>query len=159
MRSSPILGLAFALVLVGAVGLPGMATFSARGILTQLALPAPFDSLVLLGAFAPIVYLGRILVIGLDRKSDAARAAEGALPRLRGLGRGAWTATSVAAVIRAVPGALRENRFVLAAGSAVIVGVIGLAVATGGLGSAGSDGPFAGEPAAFEGTGPLDGGS
>lgn len=158
-RSSPILGLAFVLVLVGAVGLPGMATFSARGVLTQLALPAPFDIVVLLAAFAPIAYLGRILIIGLDRRSDATRAAEGTLPRLRGLSPDGWTGTSFAAVIRAVPAAVRENRFVLAAGSAVIVAVIGLAVATGGLGTAGSDQPFGGEPAAFNAAEPVDSGS
>jgi NADH-quinone oxidoreductase subunit N len=147
-RSSPILGLALALVLLGAVGLPGMATFAARGVLTELALPAPFNAAVLLGAFAPIVYLGRILVVGLDRMSDASRAAQGARPRLRSLRPDGWTGTSLATGIRAVPVAIRGNRFVLAAGSAIVVAIIGLAVATGGLGATGSDQPVGGEPGA-----------
>jgi hypothetical protein len=37
---------------------------------------------------------------------------------------------------------------VLAAGSAIVVAIIGLAVATGGLGATGSDQPFGGEPGA-----------
>lgn len=147
-RSSPILGLAFTLVLLGAVGLPGMATFAARGVLTELALPAPLDVVVLLAAFAPVAYLGRILVVGLDRMSEATRGAEGTRPRLRGLRPEGWTGTSVAAAIGTVPSAVRANRFVLAAGSAVIAAVIGLAVATGGLGATGSDQPLGGEPGA-----------
>jgi hypothetical protein len=145
-RSSPILALAFGLVLLGAVGLPGMATFTARGVLTELALPAPADVVVLLAAFAPVVYLGRILIVGLDRMADAGRAAEGTRPRLRGGRPDGWSGISVATVIRSVPGAVRENRLVLAAGSAVIVAVIGLAVATGGIGAAGSVQPLGGEP-------------
>jgi hypothetical protein len=132
-RSSPLLGLALVLVILGAVGLPGMATFSARGALTDLALPAPFATLVLLAAFAPVVYLGRVLIIGLDRMSDATRAAASAGPRLRDLRPSGWSGPSIPALVRAAPRALRENRFALAAGSAILVAVIGLAVAMGGL--------------------------
>lgn len=142
-RSSPTLGIAYGLVLFGAVGVPGMATFTARGVLTELALPAPFDLLVLLAAFAPIVYLGRILVIGLDRMSPAARAAEPSRPRLRAFRPAGWTGGSIAGVIRGVPGALRENRFLLAAGCALALAVIGLAMAAGGIGAPGSDQPIA----------------
>jgi NADH-quinone oxidoreductase subunit N len=136
-RSSPILGIAFLVVLVGAVGLPGMATFAARGVLLDLALPAPFDLVVLVAAFAPLIYLGRILAAGLDRSADAVRAAEHR-PTLRGLRPEGWTGTSVVVAARAVPGAVQANRFTLAAVLALAVAVIGLAVATGGLGSAGS---------------------
>jgi NADH-quinone oxidoreductase subunit N len=157
-RSSPILGLALVLVIVGAVGLPGMATFTARGVLTDLALPAPFDVIVLLGAFAPVVYLGRILVIGVDRMSDAARAGQRMRPRLRDLRPDGWTSASTLTLVRAAPGALRENRFALAAGSAVLVALIGLAVATGGLTAATPDEPAAaaahpGGPASRAGAG------
>lgn len=158
-RSSPILGGAFVLVMIGAVGLPGMATFTARGVLTELALPAPFDVIVLVGAFAPVVYLGRILIVGLDRMSEAPMAALGARPDLRGIRPGGWTGVSVAGLARVALRAARANRFVLAGGSALAVAAIGLAVATGGLGTAGSEQPLGGEPAAFQPALPVDGGS
>lgn len=151
-RSSPILGIAFGLVLLGAVGLPGMATFTARGVLTELALPAPLDIVVLVAAFAPIVYLGRILIIGLDRMSEPVRTAESAQVRLRGFRRAGWSDGSLRALSRAIPGAVRLNRLVLAAGAALLAALLGLAVATNGLGAvtaqplggeAGRDGPEA----------------
>jgi NADH-quinone oxidoreductase subunit N len=134
-RSAPILGIAFGLVLLGAVGLPGMATFAARGVLTELALPAPLDVAVLVAAFAPIAYLGRILVIGLDRMSEPVRNAEGARIRLHGLRRAGWSAAPLPSVLRAIPAAVRLNGLVLAAVAAFLAAVIGLAVATSGLGA------------------------
>ncbi len=158
-RSSPILGLGFILVILGAVGLPGMATFTARGVLTELAIVAPFDAIVLFAAFAPLAYLGRILIVGLDRMSDPVLAAEGGRPTLRGHRPAGWTATSIAAVVRAIPGAVRRNRFVLAAGAALVTAVIGLSVATAGLGGAGSDQQPGGGTGAAPSFEALDGGS
>jgi NADH-quinone oxidoreductase subunit N len=134
-RSSPILGLAFGAVLVGAVGLPGMASFDARSVLIELAVPAPFGAIVLLAALTPLVYLGRVLAAGLDRSGDAVRAAGDLRPTLRGLRPEGWTGVSAVAIARAVPSLVRANRFALAAASALAVTVIGLAVATGGLGA------------------------
>ncbi|HET9436209.1 MAG TPA: hypothetical protein VFO50_05070, partial [Candidatus Limnocylindrales bacterium] len=145
-RSSPILGVAFGVVLLGAVGLPGMAAFEARGALTELALPAPFDVFVLLAAFAPVVYLGRILVAGLDRMSEPVRSARSTRPSLRGLRPGGWTSVPVAATARAVPAAVRENRFAIAAVTAVLAAAVGLAVATVGLGPGGPVQPLGDEP-------------
>jgi hypothetical protein len=123
-----------------------MAAFEARGALTELALPAPFDVFVLLAAFAPVVYLGRILVAGLDRMSEPVRSARSTRPSLRGLRPGGWTSVPVAATARAVPAAVRENRFAIAAATAVLTAVVGLAVATAGLGAGGSDQPLGDEP-------------
>lgn len=147
-RGSPTLGVALAVVIVGAVGLPGMATFTARGLLTELALASPFDVIVLLAAFAPLAYLGQILLVGLDRPSDAVRAVGAARTQRRGLRPGGWTRTSIAAAIRAAPIAIHANRFLLAAGSAFLVAIIGLGVATGGLDMAAPDQPSGAEPSA-----------
>ena len=155
-RSSPILAVAFALVVVGAVGLPGMATFAARGVLTDLALASPLDVLILLAAFAPLVYLGRILIVGLDRMSEAVRSADGTRPRLRAVRPEGWTGLSPMETARAVPDAVRTNRFVLAAGSALLVSVIGLGVAIAGLGATASDRPFGGEPGASQPSDPVE---
>lgn len=134
-RSSPILGLAFAAVLGGAVGVPGMAAFAARATLVELALPAPLDVAVLLAAFAPLAYLGRILVAGLGSTSEEVRAAGDLRPTLRGLRPGGWTGASAVIAARSIPDLVWSNRFVLAASSALAVAAIGLAVAIGGLGA------------------------
>ena len=157
-RSSPLLALVFVVVMLGVVGLPGMATFSARGVLTEAAVASPFDLFVLAAAFAPVLYLGRILVAGLDPMSDAVRGADGVRPRLRGIRPAGWTAGSVAVMARAVPAAIRTNRFVIAAGSALLVAVIGLGVATAGLGQAAADQPLGGEPGVTEPSAPVEGG-
>jgi NADH-quinone oxidoreductase subunit N len=155
-RSSPLLGLAFAVVLAGAVGLPGMATFTARGLLTGRVLAAPFDAFVLVAAFAPVVYLGRILVVGLDRMSEAVRSAEGTRPRWRGTRPGGWAPISVTGAVRQVPAVLRMNRFSIAAAAVLVVAVIGLGVATRGLGPTVSDQPFGGEPGLGRVVDPLE---
>jgi NADH-quinone oxidoreductase subunit N len=157
-RSSPLLAVALGLVVLGAVGLPGMATFAARSLLTDAAVAAPFNLFVLLAAFAPVVYLGRVVVVGLDPMSDAVRGAEGTRPRLRGIRPAGWTTSSVVVVARAMPAAIRTNRFVLAAGSAVLVAVIGLAVATAGAGSSALDQPVGGEPGTTEPSVPVESG-
>lgn len=154
-RSSPILAMAFAAVLIGAVGLPGMATFAARGALIDLTFASPLAALVLLAAFAPLAYLGRILVLGLDRMSPTVLAAETTLPRLRGIRPAGWTGLSVGGSARAVPDAIRANRFAIAAGSALLVAAIGLGVAAAGTGTRWSDtssggGPTTARPVAWQ---------
>lgn len=156
-RSAPLLGLAFGLALVGAVGLPGMATFAARATLTGEALASPFDAFVLLAAFAPLAYLGRVLVVGLGAPSEAVRAAERTMPRLRGIRPTGWTASTAAAAARTVPDAIRTNRFAIAAAAALLVAVVGLGVATVGLGSNGADQPT-GEPGVGEPNLPVESG-
>lgn len=154
-RSSPILGIGFTIALIGAVGLPGMATFAARGVLTDLALGSPLAALVLVAAFSPVIYLGRILVLGLDRMSEVVLSAEEARPRLRGIRPGGWTGVALLRAARAAPDAIRANRFVIAAGSALLVAAIGLGIAAAGTGPAGSGassatGLTAAQPAAWQ---------
>ena len=156
-RSSPLLGAGLVIVIVGSVGLPGMATFGARNVLTGTALASPFDLFVLIAAFAPLIYLGRILVVGVDRMSDAVRGAEPTQPRLRGIRPEGWTGGSFQGYVRVVPVAVRANRFALAAASAVLVAVIGLGVATVGIGAAPADQPMS-EPGGNLPSEPLESG-
>ena len=64
---SPILTVAFGLVVVASVGFPGLASFDARTAIVEGALPSPFSIVALLATLAPIGYYGRLLVIGLSR--------------------------------------------------------------------------------------------
>jgi formate hydrogenlyase subunit 3/multisubunit Na+/H+ antiporter MnhD subunit len=145
-RRSPILGATLAIVLLAAVGLPGMANFDARGTLIRLAMPDPIGVLVLVAALAPLVYLGRLLLTGIDAMTETIRLAVQAVPRLRPERDGGWALD--ASPIRAAPAAIRANRLPLAAAAALLVAVVGLAVATGGLGSTQAGGlPFGGQPA------------
>lgn len=156
-RASPLLGVTYALVLVGAIGLPGMAAFDARGSLVGRALDTPFDLIVLVAAFAPVIYLGRVLLAGLDRMAEPVREVVAARPAggpLRGAGGftgfrpGGWSRVSVLGAGRAVPHTVRANRLALAAAAALLLGAIGLAVATAGLDAVAADPPLGGEPPA-----------
>ncbi len=64
---SPLLTVAFGLVVIASVGYPGLASFEARTAIIEGALPGPFATVVLIAALAPIAYYGRLLVIGLRR--------------------------------------------------------------------------------------------
>jgi hypothetical protein len=64
---APILGAAFGVMVLGSVGLPGLAGFDARLRLVDLALDGPVMALVLLATFTPLVTYGRLLLIGLAR--------------------------------------------------------------------------------------------
>ena len=132
-RRAPLLGIAFAIVIIGAIGLPTFAGFEARATLLRLALPGPVSTLVLIAAFAPVIFLGRLLIDGLGSLSTPVRDAAGVAPEA-GRGRaGAWAGNRTP--IRVVPSVIRANRLPLAAASAVLAALVGLAVAVGGLGS------------------------
>jgi NADH:ubiquinone oxidoreductase subunit 2 (subunit N) len=64
---SPILTVAFGLIMIASVGLPGLASFDARASLVDLALDEPFATIVRLATLAPLFYYGRLLAIGLSR--------------------------------------------------------------------------------------------
>ncbi len=75
---SPVLAVAFVIIAVASIGVPGLAAFDARSDLIQLSLGGPIQGLVLLLAFAPLLYYGRILVIGL-RRPDPATTTDGGM--------------------------------------------------------------------------------
>lgn len=132
-RRSPALGIALVLVLAGAVGLPGMAAFDARATLIRLAVPGPLGVLILVTAFAPLVFLGRLLVVGVDAMAAPVAATTQASPRLRHEPPDGWASDS--SPIRVGAAVIRANRHPLAAAAAIVLALIGLSVAVGGLGS------------------------
>jgi hypothetical protein len=64
---SPLLTVAFGLVVIASVGFPGLAAFDARTAIVQGALTGPFTTVVLVATLAPVAYYGRLLVIGFLR--------------------------------------------------------------------------------------------
>ena len=64
---SPLLTVAFALVVIASVGFPGLVAFDARRSIVDLALDPPLSSLVLLATLAPLAYYARLAAIGLAR--------------------------------------------------------------------------------------------
>ncbi len=87
---------------------------------------------MLIAAFAPVLYLGRLLVDGFGPMTAPVRDVPGVAPRFGADRAGAWAGDQ--RVWRVVPALLRLNRLPLAAATAILVSVVGLSVAIGGLG-------------------------
>ena len=138
-RRAPLLGATLVIVLLGAVGVPGMAAFDARANLIRLAVPGPIGVLVLVSAFAPLLYLGRLALAGVDAMATPVQDATHAIPRVRGERADGWALDP--SPIRQVPALVRANRHPLAAGAALLVALVGLSLAVGGLGSTSVGGP------------------
>jgi len=68
-RRSPILGLAFAGIVLATLGWPGSVAWSARQDIVRFAISDPFGTLVFLGALTSLVYYGRLLAVGLSAPS------------------------------------------------------------------------------------------
>ncbi len=68
---SPLLAVAFALVVLSAIGLPGLAAFEARATSIDLALDGPLATVVLLGTLTPLAYYGRLVAIGVARPTGS----------------------------------------------------------------------------------------
>lgn len=153
-RRAPLLGIAFGLVVVGAIGMPTFAGFEARGTLIRLAVPGPAGTLVLLTAFAPLIFLGRLVVDGLGAGAGPVREATGISPDFD-LGRSvAWAGDR--APRRVVPAMIRTNRLPLAAATAILATLVGLSVSIGGLGSTTlTDVPLAGDGGAPGSSAPV----
>ena len=82
---SPILAVAFVLIVVAGVGLPGLVAFEARASLVSQALDGPLATLVLVGTFAPLTYYGRLLALGLGRPTRLPEPATDWRPRIQRL--------------------------------------------------------------------------
>lgn len=124
---SPILAVAFILVVVASVGVPGLAVFDARTSLVDLAFDGPLASLVLLATLAPLAYYGRLLFIGLSRPDRVLEPVDAWRPRvvaadLTGLRR--WLATT-----------WDLNRAFSTATIAALLGVLALATSAGAFGA------------------------
>jgi formate hydrogenlyase subunit 3/multisubunit Na+/H+ antiporter MnhD subunit len=123
---SPLLGVAFAVVVVASIGLPGLAAFDARGTIIDLTLDGPLAIVATLGVFAPIVVYGRLLLIGVARPDPGARPMDWrprvgpvALTDLRRWASMTWS----------------DNRAFLTAATATVLAVMALAVSAGSFGA------------------------
>ena len=133
-RHSPALGVAFAGILVAAIGLPNMALFQARTDLVTSAMPGIGPVIALLIAAMPAIYLGRIAIAGLAPVSAAVAEGTSGRPRWTGGRAAGWSEGPLTQAIRAVPGELRANRAPLMALGVVALAVMALLTATGGAG-------------------------
>lgn len=162
-RRSPLLTIAFIIVLVAAVGLPGLAAFDARADLIGLVADGPIAALLLLAALAPVGYLGRILAVGFGPPSSFVAAAGGSglvWPSAEGRPSGAEAPAAdrrridPLLVARTLPAAWRANRVPVAATLALALAGLAMATSAGGFGAISA----AAEPAPGSGaSGPIVG--
>ena len=141
---SPILAVAFVLVVVAAVGFPGLVSFDARKSIVELALDAPLATIVLIGTLAPLAYYGRLLVIGLGRPDRVVEPRSAWRPHL--------SRPDVTAVRPWLGRTWDTNRAFTTATVAILLGVLALATSAGAFG-----GPeaAAGLPPALTGPGEV----
>lgn len=153
---SPVLGLAFGVIVVASIGLPGLAAYDARSRLVDLALDGPVEGIVFVAMFAPLLYYGRLAAIGLMRPDPGLvrdRAMAG-LPR-----RTPVDLTDIAGSIRAF---WAGNRAASALAVTLLMATMSLAVTAGGFeirAAAAGFGPSPEGPSETVGPGPVDGGS
>jgi len=135
---SPLLTVAFGLVVVAAVGLPGLLAFEARASLVSLALDGPAATLLFIATLAPVTYYARLLAVGLSRPSRPEPAIDWR-PRVE-----RFDLTAPAAWARST---WDLNRAFSAAIIAALLGVLALATSVGAFG--GADAAAAAVPARF----------
>jgi len=122
-RRSPVLAVAFALVVIASVGLPGLVSFEARRSIVELALDGPVATLVLLGTLAPLAYYGRLLWIGLARPDRILEPIDAWRPRI--------SPPDVTAMRRWLRTTWNANRAFSTASVALLLGVLAVATSAG----------------------------
>lgn len=133
-RRSPALGVAFVLILLGAIGVPGMALFEARSTLLRGATGDFGGLLTLVVSAMPAIYLGRIAASGIAPISAPVGAAPSGRPRWSGGRAAGWSGGPLAQGVRAVPAELRANRAPLMAIGVLALAVMALGTVIGGAG-------------------------
>jgi formate hydrogenlyase subunit 3/multisubunit Na+/H+ antiporter MnhD subunit len=133
-RHAPILGIAFAAILVAAIGIPGTALFDARSGLLGESMPGLGTILALLVTAMPAVYLGRIGLAGVAPITAAVRGGASGRPRWTGGRAAGWSAGTGAQLLRAIPGEARANRAPLLALGVLLLAAMALATSIGGAG-------------------------
>jgi NADH-quinone oxidoreductase subunit N len=122
---SPLLAIVLLLVILGSIGLPGLAAASARGQLVDRVLDGPLEILVLLGTLSPLLYYGRLIAVGIERP--------GMHPRV------AWRPVVSGVDLTNVRSSLAriwsDNRLVSATGGAALLAVLALVVSAGAFGA------------------------
>jgi NADH:ubiquinone oxidoreductase subunit 2 (subunit N) len=135
-RRSPLLAIALVGIVVATIGAPGLLAWSVRASLVQGAAGGPLQAILLLAGLASLVYYARIGLVGLGRPSLLVAAAPTDRP---------VAAARTGTAIEAVQAGWRTNRAPIAAGFVLVLVLVSLVVATGGLG-----GPDAARAAAPE---------
>ncbi|MEA2654155.1 MAG: NADH-quinone oxidoreductase subunit [Chloroflexota bacterium] len=125
-RRSPVLVVALGLVIVASVGLPGLAAFDARASVVNLAIGAPLSILVQLATLAPLLYYGRLLVIGLASPERMIGPADAWRPHI--------DPPDVTAVRRWILVSWNANHAFTTAWVAALLGLLALATAGGAFG-------------------------
>lgn len=82
MVRAPLLAVAFGLIVVAAIGLPGFAAFEARGALVAGAVQGPLGVVARLAVLAPVAYYGRLVSIGLTTPVRPRHEVEAWRPRI-----------------------------------------------------------------------------
>ena len=125
-RRSPILAVAFGLVMIATVGFPGLVTYEARTSLIRLSLEGALETVIGIATLAPLLYYGRLLVIGLSRPDSVVRSAQAWRPRVR--------PPDLTEIRRWLHGTWNENRAFTTAAVAALLGVVAVATAAGAFG-------------------------
>lgn len=133
-RHSPGLGVAFAVIFVAAIGLPGMALYQARATLITGALDSFGGLATVVVAAIPAIYLGRIGLAGIAPITVAIGAAPSGRPRWSGGRAAGWSGGPMRQAVRAVPVELRANRAPLMAVGVLALAAMALVTAMGGAG-------------------------
>ena len=123
---SPPLAVAFILIVIAAIGFPGLAAFEARRSLVALAVDGPLGTLVLLGTLAPVAFYGRLLSVGLARPDGPSEPEAGWRPRVARLDLtavGGWWRTT-----------WEQNRVFSSALIAALLALLALVTAAGAFG-------------------------
>lgn len=138
---SPILGVAYVVVVLASVGVPGLAIFEARVGLVGLNFQGPLAVVVLVATLAPLAYYLRIALVGVARTEPGPAPGGGRRPVVGPLD------------VTDLPGwssrTWSDNRAFTAAGATMLLAVLAVVVSAGGLGvtDAATGGPPTGEPA------------
>lgn len=133
-RRAPILAASGVLVVIGSVGIPGMALFDARADLVSGAIPGWLGTAVIaLATVTPLLALGRVLATGLQRPSpEVAGAPDARVGRMVTV-IGGWSRGGPRWWLRTAASVARANAGVGIGVVTVLLSVIGLAIAIAGV--------------------------
>jgi formate hydrogenlyase subunit 3/multisubunit Na+/H+ antiporter MnhD subunit len=147
---APLLAIALGLIVVAAVGWPGLAAWQARATLIDLTLGGVLVIAVMIGALAQVAVYARLFWVGFGRPSDAVAHGTSERPRWpvplpsrpmvgqsgmeRGFERTNHFLSALLDVIWVVPAALRANRVLIAGLLVLSLSGLALGVAAGGFG-------------------------
>ena len=124
---SPALGVILVMVVVASVGVPGLAAFDARAAIVGLAIDGPLGALVLLGALTPLLYYGRLLLVGVGRPEGVAAGGRSLRPVV--------SPVDVTNLQSWLSRTWSDNVAVTATGGAALLAILALAVSFGAFGA------------------------